>query len=47
MQKGEVIPAPAQTQQMCHMLASHLESSRWSLPVLQWGLMLEDAAWDL
>lgn len=44
---GEVFPALVQTWQMCHMLVSHLESSRWSLLVLQWGLMLEDAAWDL
>lgn len=44
---GVVFPAPVQTWQMRHMLASHLESSRWSLLVLQWHLMLEDAAWDL
>lgn len=28
---------PAKTWQMRHMLASHLESSRWSLLVLRWG----------
>lgn len=45
--RGEVFPELAQAWQMRHMLASHLESSRWPLLVLQWRLMLEDAAWDL
>lgn len=40
----KVFLAMVQAWQMRHMLASHLESSRWSLLVLQWGLMLEDAA---